>query len=54
MRVGVATDIYSFGMALLEMCTQQPPYKEYSSLAEIYSCIKDGVLPQGTRHHTGP
>ena len=43
---GTHTDIYSFGMALLEMCTQLPPYREHTSLAKVYSCIKEGVLPQ--------
>ena len=39
-------DIYSFGMNLLEMCTQQPPYKEHLSSSKIYQCIKSSILPK--------
>lgn len=40
------SDIYSFGMALLEMCTQKPPYQEHHSLAKVYNSIRAGTLPQ--------
>lgn len=40
------SDIYSFGMVLLEMCTQSIPYQECSGYQEIYNCILKGILPK--------
>ena len=40
------SDIYSFGMVLLEMCTQSTPYKECSGYQEMFNCIMKGNLPK--------
>lgn len=40
------SDIYSFGMTLLEMCTQSRPYSECSSSAQVLSRIKQKVFPE--------
>ena len=45
-KYSTKADIYSFGMNLLEMCTQESPYKEYASSSIIYNCIKSAVLPK--------
>lgn len=39
-------DIYSFGMCLLEMATNEIPYSECDSIAKIYKKVTTGVKPQ--------
>jgi len=39
------SDIYSFGMTLLEMCTQITPYIECGSTKQVFNLIKNGILP---------
>lgn len=39
------SDIYSFGMILLEMCTQVTPYIECGSTKQVFHFIKNGILP---------
>lgn len=43
---GTGVDIYSFGMCLLEMVTQQVPYSECSNAAQIYKKVLTGKKPQ--------
>lgn len=40
-----AVDIYAFGMCMLEMITQQLPYKECLSAAQIYKKVTEHQLP---------
>jgi WNK lysine deficient protein kinase len=42
-----ASDIYSFGMCLLEICTQRVPYSECKSIMELYRHLSRGILPLG-------
>lgn len=44
--VNEKSDIYSFGMLLLEMCTKEAPYAECSNNSEIYQKVKNSVLPE--------
>ncbi|CAA2995711.1 probable serine threonine- kinase WNK11 [Olea europaea subsp. europaea] len=39
-------DIYSFGMCLLEMVTQELPYSECDTVAKIYKKVTSGVRPR--------
>jgi len=39
-------DIYAFGMCLLEMITQETPYKECTNIPQIYTKVKNGQEPQ--------
>ncbi|XVF28034.1 hypothetical protein REPUB_Repub14bG0160600 [Reevesia pubescens] len=41
-----AVDIYSFGMCLLELMTQELPYSECDSIAKIYKKVSSGVKPE--------
>jgi len=43
---GLSVDIYAFGMCLLEMITQETPYKECPNIPQIYTKVKNGFLPQ--------
>ena len=39
------SDVYSFGMILLEMCTKEAPYKECKNNDEIYKKVISFTLP---------
>ncbi|KAK6269141.1 hypothetical protein QUC31_013301 [Theobroma cacao] len=41
-----AVDIYSFGMCLLELITQELPYSECDSIAKIYKKVSAGGMPE--------
>ena len=45
-KYGPPCDIYSFGMAVLEMATLQTPYKECQNPAQIYKKVMEGKKPQ--------
>ena len=42
---GPGCDIYAFGMAVLEMVTNQTPYKECANPAQIYKKVMNGKHP---------
>uniref|UniRef100_A0A0E0MBP6 non-specific serine/threonine protein kinase n=1 Tax=Oryza punctata TaxID=4537 RepID=A0A0E0MBP6_ORYPU len=42
---GVGVDIYSFGMCMLEMLTNEYPYSECDNPAQIYKKVTAGKLP---------
>ncbi len=42
---GPSVDIYSFGMCVLEMVTNQTPYKECMNPAQIYRKVSKGIKP---------
>ena len=42
---GLSVDIYAFGMCLLEMITQETPYKECPNIPQIYTKVKNGFEP---------
>ena len=48
-KYDVKADIYSFGMLLLEMCTQASPYQEFSSPAMIYKSVQASILPESLK-----
>lgn len=48
------SDIYSFGMALLEMCTQVTPYRECKNTQQVYNSVKNGVLPSSLNNIKDP
>jgi len=39
-------DVYSFGMLLLELATQEFPYRECKNTGELLDCFEHGRLPQ--------
>jgi hypothetical protein len=45
-HVGPKNDIYSFGISLLEICTQRVPYNEVKSIVELYRSMSRGDLPK--------
>ena len=45
-------DVYSFGMALLELATLEYPYAECTNAAQIYRKVSLGVRPQGLQKIT--
>ena len=45
-------DVYSFGMALLELATLEYPYSECTNAAQIYRKVSLGVRPQGLQKVT--
>ena len=45
-KYGIAADIYSFGLCLLEISTLERPYKECSSVAHIFEKLKSGDFPK--------
>ncbi|KAL4532194.1 hypothetical protein Ndes2437B_g02610 [Nannochloris sp. 'desiccata'] len=47
-------DVYSFGMALLELATLEYPYAECTNAAQIYRKVSLGVRPQGLQKVTSP
>lgn len=47
-------DVYSFGMALLELSTLEYPYAECTNAAQIYRKVSLGVRPQGLQKVTSP
>jgi len=42
---GPSVDIYSFGMCVLEMVTNQTPYRECMNPAQIYKKVINGIKP---------
>jgi WNK lysine deficient protein kinase len=42
-----AVDIYAFGMCVLEMVTQDKPYSECNSHAQIVYKVLQNELPEG-------
>ena len=42
---GTRVDIYAFGMCVLELVTQERPYKECQNPAQIYKKVINGVRP---------
>ena len=42
---GPSVDIYSFGMCVLEMVTNETPYRECMNPAQIYRKVSKGVKP---------
>jgi len=42
---GPSVDIYSFGMCVLEMVTNETPYKECMNPAQIYRRVSKGIKP---------
>lgn len=44
-NIGGHTDVYCFGMLLLEVLCKCQPYSGCSNPAEIYRLIAEGVLP---------
>jgi len=42
---GPSVDIYSFGMCVLEMVTNETPYKECMNPAQIYKKVSKGIKP---------
>lgn len=42
----VKADIYSLGMAIIEMLTMEKPYKECEGAVNIYEHIKNGIYPE--------
>jgi WNK lysine deficient protein kinase len=47
-------DVYSYGMALLELATLEYPYAECKNAAQIYRKVSLGVRPQGLQKVTSP
>jgi WNK lysine deficient protein kinase len=47
-------DVYSYGMALLELATLEYPYAECTNAAQIYRKVSLGVRPQGLQKVTSP
>lgn len=45
-KYNIAADVYSFGMCLLEMITQEKPYKECDNIWKIYTAATQGQLPK--------
>lgn len=45
-QCGPEADIYSFGMCLLEMCTNQTPYSECKSRLDVFNKVSSGIKPQ--------
>lgn len=43
---GTGVDIYAFGMAVLEMITDETPYKECENPAQIYKKVVEGIKPK--------
>ena len=42
---GPSVDIYSFGMCVLEIVTNQTPYSECMNAAQIYKKVSKGIKP---------
>ncbi|KAF0918628.1 hypothetical protein E2562_025206 [Oryza meyeriana var. granulata] len=51
---GVGVDVYSFGMCMLEMLTNEYPYSECSNPAQIYKKVTAGKLPDAFYSLTDP
>jgi len=47
-------DVYSYGMALLELATLEYPYAECTNAAQIYRKVSLGVRPQGLQKVASP
>lgn len=47
-------DIYAFGMCVLEMVTQEYPYSECTSAAQIYRKVSQNIFPQSLQKVTDP
>mgnify|MGYP002622428025 FL=1 len=43
---GPSVDVYSFGMCVLEMVTNQTPYRECANPAQIYRKVINGIKPE--------
>lgn len=43
---GPTVDVYSFGMCVLEMVTQQTPYRECGNPAQVYKKVMNGTKPK--------
>ena len=46
-RYGPKVDIYSFGMCVIEMCTDATPYNECQNPGAVYRKISQGIKPDG-------
>lgn len=44
-RYDCATDIYAFGMVMLELATSELPYAECKNFIEIYQKVSAGIIP---------
>mmetsp|Transcript_20462 Transcript_20462/g.17825 ORF Transcript_20462/g.17825 Transcript_20462/m.17825 type:complete len:100 (+) Transcript_20462:663-962(+) len=42
---GPSVDVYAFGMCLLEMVTNETPYRECMNPAQVYKKVINGVRP---------
>lgn len=42
-------DIYSFGMSLLEMVTNEIPYSECDNVVKVYKKVTSGIQPQSMK-----
>ncbi|XP_006663741.2 probable serine/threonine-protein kinase WNK8 [Oryza brachyantha] len=51
---GVGVDVYSFGMCMLEMLTNEYPYSECDNPAQIYKKVTAGKLPDAFYRLTDP
>ena len=51
---GIEVDIYAFGMALLEMLTREPPYRECINPAQIYKKVIGNKLPNSLERIQDP
>ncbi|CAM8937324.1 unnamed protein product [Rhodiola kirilowii] len=47
-------DIYSFGMSLLEMVTNEIPYSECDNVVKVYKKVTSGIQPQSMSKVTDP
>lgn len=43
---GIRVDIYAFGMCVLEMITEETPYKECENPAQVYKKVIEGIKPK--------
>lgn len=45
-NIGGHTDVYCFGMVMIEMLTKRRPYSGCSNPAEVYRLVGEGILPE--------
>eukprot|EP00116_Pleurobrachia_bachei_P017840 sb/3478102/ len=48
------TDVYSYGLTLLEMITQEYPYEESDTTSQTLSCLQSGRYPKALESVTCP
>jgi WNK lysine deficient protein kinase len=53
-KYNTKVDVYAFGMCMLEMLTQDRPYKECLNIGLIYQRVIKGILPESLERIEDP